>query len=103
MGERDLDEVAVAVHDPVGHFAEDVPLFRGVHQADAAAGGEALAALDDLQARELRASKYPRSFIFRVWAGAGFASRRAADAAAQRVKNLRIIRESVFLFGKDNK
>ena len=53
VGERNLDEVAFAVHDPVGHGPEDVPLFRGVHQADAAAGGEALAALDDLQASEL--------------------------------------------------
>ena len=53
VGERDLDEVAFTVHDPVGDLAEDVPLLRGVHQADAAAGGEALAALDDFHAREL--------------------------------------------------
>ena len=53
VGERDLDEVAFAVHDAVGNRSEDVPLFRGVHQADTATGGEPLAALDDLQAREL--------------------------------------------------
>ena len=52
MGERHLHEVAFAVHDAVRNHAENVPLLRGVHQADATAGGDALSALDNLQTGE---------------------------------------------------
>ena len=52
MGQCHLHEVVLAVHDAVRHHAEDVPLFRGVHQADSAAGGDAFATLDDFQAGE---------------------------------------------------
>ena len=41
------------VHVPGGNLAEDVPLLRGIHKADAAAGADALTPLDDLQSGEL--------------------------------------------------
>ena len=52
MGKRHFHEIAFAVHDAVRHRAENVPLFRGVHQSDTTAGGDPFAALDDLQAGE---------------------------------------------------